>query len=705
MGSSLPDHRAADHLSRAFRRRLLHSLLILIACFMLITLMGLTLRHAVQRSEARRANEVATQGAEVLARPLRDWQDRLDELVRMGFDPAAVNGDPVQDKAWLQEAQNLAVSTSGLIDITVSDRHGVLKTRRFSSAMSHGEAQKIAAVAAAVTAATATVASGSAGAEAEDPHAQARRLMTLANIRGNTSVILTERLAAPGRAAVTAVLIVPQATILAQAGLGPNHIRFIRAPGDQVMPLTWAGRASGCMLLPVKSMDGVRAARSARCSFIAEAGLPGLAGFSLILAVPEPSQSLVWLAVFLLISVVAATTPWILAKDPAAPGQELAEMRHDLRAVAFNSWLLLDHLGNTPSPELLARAREGLAAATHSLLDMTAAPPELSAGDESADQSQPVPCDGIERISPLAFLRSISELMRPLARGAQLEIALDLEQSLPDLLLDRARLSRILVNLVSNAARHAPGSLLRISATVSPPAAKGEIGFIVLVSDSGPGLPLLTRLRFALSARRHRRLARVARPLAPHEHEGRGLAIIRRLSAEAGGRLELLCSRRRGTTFRLILPAQLAEPARRPDLNGLQVLGVDDSEQVRIWLSAVMERCGARVQMVATAQEALARLGRQGFDVLLADVSLPDMSGIELARRVTSVADREMLPDMIAYTSFADAAVECGCREAGFISTLIKSHDPAALLWQLDGIAKARRTASLPGDSARECGR
>jgi CheY-like chemotaxis protein len=699
---------AVEQLQRAFRRRVMLSILILSVCFILITLAALTLSYSIQRAEARRANEVATRGAEELALALSTWQGRLDKLIRARSRLDASGLDTAQSQFWMREAQNLVVSSSGLIEISVMDRHGAVKITRFFSEMLGEDERVIAAAAAAAAAVTATANTATANTSAantateriEGPHEQSRRVMTIDNIRDQTTFIMTERLALAGQAAVTAVMIVPQEVILAQLGQGPNDIRFIRAPGNQVLALTWAGRVSGCLLLPAQGFAGGNAQDQARCNFIAEAGLPGLAGFSLILAEPETSQSLVWLAVFLLISLVAATLPWILASDSVLPTQELAEMRHDLRALAFNTWLLLDHLGNTPSPELLERAREGLGAATHSLRDMTRPGLPRQSGDVRPELPDDDPRDAIERISPSAFLRSITELMRPLARGAQLTIELDLGPNLPDLMVDRARLTRILVNLVTNAARHAPGSLLRISATASPPDAAGEITLTVLVSDTGPGLPLLTRLCFVLSARPHRWIARVARPLAPHDHEGRGLAIIRRLSVEAQGQMVLLRRRSGGTTFRLTLPAWLAEPALRPDLNGLCVLGVDDSEQVRIWLSAVLQRCGARVETAGSAQEALTMLERQGFDVLVADLRLPDMSGLELARHLTTAMDSAKAPYLIAYTSFIDAKVEQGCRDAGFAATLVKRPDPAALLLQLAGIAKIRPSAAAGADPA-----
>ncbi|HSI56271.1 MAG TPA: response regulator [Ideonella sp.] len=66
----------------------------------------------------------------------------------------------------------------------------------------------------------------------------------------------------------------------------------------------------------------------------------------------------------------------------------------------------------------------------------------------------------------------------------------------------------------------------------------------------------------------------------------------------------------------------------------LRLLFVEDNEYLRETLAAMLEEDGREVRACATAEEALEAFGQQAFDVVISDVSLPGMSGIDLARRL-----------------------------------------------------------------------
>ena len=66
----------------------------------------------------------------------------------------------------------------------------------------------------------------------------------------------------------------------------------------------------------------------------------------------------------------------------------------------------------------------------------------------------------------------------------------------------------------------------------------------------------------------------------------------------------------------------------------LRILFVEDNEYLRETLAAMLEEDHREVRACATAEEALEAFGQRGFDVVISDVSLPGMSGIDLARRL-----------------------------------------------------------------------
>jgi DNA-binding NtrC family response regulator len=102
---------------------------------------------------------------------------------------------------------------------------------------------------------------------------------------------------------------------------------------------------------------------------------------------------------------------------------------------------------------------------------------------------------------------------------------------------------------------------------------------------------------------------------------------------------------------------------------GYSLLVVEDHDDTRIALKKLLERQGYRVSTAATAKEALSALTREQIDVLLADIGLPDRSGIELMREA-----RVLRPCLcgIAMTGHDEQQYSCACMEAGFAGFLQK---------------------------------
>jgi CheY-like chemotaxis protein len=135
------------------------------------------------------------------------------------------------------------------------------------------------------------------------------------------------------------------------------------------------------------------------------------------------------------------------------------------------------------------------------------------------------------------------------------------------------------------------------------------------------------------------------------EGTGLGLSVVYGIVERAGGSIDLDSSPGMGTCFAIDLPlAQVAvgdEP--KPDgaagsLRGVTVLVVDDQEQVRELAVRILEQHDAHVVAAANGHDALDLLAEheEAVDVVLTDIVMPAMSGIELARRLRS--ERPGLP-------------------------------------------------------------
>ena len=139
---------------------------------------------------------------------------------------------------------------------------------------------------------------------------------------------------------------------------------------------------------------------------------------------------------------------------------------------------------------------------------------------------------------------------------------------------------------------------------------------------------------------------------------GLGLSQIHGFAAQAGGRAEIHSSEGAGTTVRMLLPASckpLSAAAKGPQLaelpSGLRVLLVEDNEQVLQFAEGLLADLGCAVACAAGASEALEILAGGGIDLVLSDVVMPEVSGVELARAV-----RESHPDVpvLLATGYSD---------------------------------------------------
>jgi signal transduction histidine kinase len=231
--------------------------------------------------------------------------------------------------------------------------------------------------------------------------------------------------------------------------------------------------------------------------------------------------------------------------------------------------------------------------------------------------------------------------------GQGIELVDELSRPLPATHADGSRLEQVFVNLLSNATdelRHVPPPRrLTIQSW-----REGE-QVCAAVADNGRGIP-------------PEMTDRLFRPFASTKGKtgtGLGLYISRMIVREAGGTLSVDPAHSPGTRFVCRIPCAPVEgaaPAGRaaaaagrppPDLAGLRVLVVDDEHSIRTTLVRFLEHRGARAVAAADGLEALDAVDREHFDVIVADIAMPRLDGLELhaaiqARR-PGLAERMLL--------------------------------------------------------------
>jgi CheY-like chemotaxis protein len=138
-----------------------------------------------------------------------------------------------------------------------------------------------------------------------------------------------------------------------------------------------------------------------------------------------------------------------------------------------------------------------------------------------------------------------------------------------------------------------------------------------------------------------------------------------------------------------LAPAPDVQPASPPvDTPPLQLLLIEDDPDVAEALSELLATHGHRVELSSSAEHALELLRRQSPDVVLCDIGLPGMDGLELAARVR--ADPELCGlKLVAMTGFGDASTQARIQNAGFDRHLLKPVQLQALRHCLSRLAAA----------------
>ena len=358
----------------------------------------------------------------------------------------------------------------------------------------------------------------------------------------------------------------------------------------------------------------------------------------------------------------------------------LAMMSHELRT-PMNGVLGLAHaLRGTALDarqaeylEMIEESGQGLMAILNDILDLS----KIEAGKLSLEVA---PFD----VRKLAL--QTRAVWSESARLKDLDLILEVSPSTPAWVAgDAARVRQILMNLVSNALKFTDAGrvVIRLGAEASV--------VTISVSDTGVGMSAeqIKRL-FTPFSQGDRSTAR------RYGGTGLGLSICRQLADLMAGEILVVSEPGVGSTFtvRLPLPEATAPvlapvPAPAPQLDGARVLVVDDNAVNQTVARAILEAVGAVVAVANDGHAALARLRIEEFDVVLMDVHMPVMDGVEAVRRIRAgEAGRRDLP-IVALT--ADAMLGDGERliAQGFDDAHPKPVQPAKLLATIASHRKA----------------
>jgi two-component system CheB/CheR fusion protein len=283
------------------------------------------------------------------------------------------------------------------------------------------------------------------------------------------------------------------------------------------------------------------------------------------------------------------------------------------------------------------------------------------------------------------------EALEPLLRDHGLTLTTSLGSTPLFVDGDGARLQQVVANLLSNAARYSPsGSRVELSLRSEGSSA------VLSVRDWGVGIePAFLPHVFDLFAQSEQ-AARVARGGL-----GIGLTLVRRIVELHDGTVEAKSAGAGlGSEFVVRIPCSTGRTDRtsQPPVDGLEqcrIVLVEDQQDAREMLRALLELRGHTVVDVGDAQEAIATIARELPDVAVVDIGLAELSGYDVARAVRSGPGGDRI-FMVALTGYGSQADVRAAEEAGFDVHLTKPAEPERLFQLL-----ARRA---PSESRRRSG-
>lgn len=376
----------------------------------------------------------------------------------------------------------------------------------------------------------------------------------------------------------------------------------------------------------------------------------------------------------------AARAEAMLASE--AKGRLLAKVSHEIRTplngvLGLTQSLLLQKLPERAQQdlELIQQSGAGLLALINDLLDIARA--------ESGKLEL--------RLGPVELtrvLREVVALHQPAVGNKPVRLT---TKELPDTPLwvrtDEVRLRQVLNNLVSNAVKFTDAGTVAVHLTLGR-AGGGLQECAIAVEDTGRGMSAagLERL-FQPFTQLHADLS--------HLGSGLGLSIARELANQLGGTVSAASTEGVGSLFTLLLVLERCEaprlaPAVAP-LPAFRALVVDDNALNRRVARALLEKLGGVVLEAHDGQAALEVAARETLDVILMDLQMPVLDGLEATRGLVARGDRTPI---IGLTASAGPDTAAECRAAGMVGCLSKPVQLEVLQLELSQALAARVRAA-----------
>jgi len=358
-----------------------------------------------------------------------------------------------------------------------------------------------------------------------------------------------------------------------------------------------------------------------------------------------------------------------------AKSQFLASVSHEIRTpmtVFLGALEQLQQLDRNPQRRQLLDLAEQSARRLHALINDVL---DFSRIEANRVELEAEPFDLSD------CLDKVVRMMSPMAAEKGLALQLELAPAMPRYVVgDQYRLEQVLLNLISNAIKFTGAGEVTVAVRVDSDC------LAFTVSDTGIGIPedkheLIFQAFSQIDSSSTRRFGGT----------GLGLAISRRLVELMGGTIGVRSRVGGGSVFSFtlpllvagkVLPTPAAEAAWHPAAVSppRHILLAEDNPLVRDIVLTMLASRGWTTVAVASGGEALAKWQEEAFDVILMDLQMPDMDGLEATRRIRALtAGQPKRPLIIGLTAHATLAVREECLRSGMDEVLVKPFEAARL--------------------------
>ena len=284
--------------------------------------------------------------------------------------------------------------------------------------------------------------------------------------------------------------------------------------------------------------------------------------------------------------------------------------------------------------------------------------------------------------SPKLLLENVVESLKYSAQEG-VQVITSAASDVPDVVNgDSNRVGQILFNLLENALKYTPSGEVSVDLCIKPQGPSTKC-LCFTVSDTGVGVPIERQDAIFQPYIR-------ADNILKREGSGIGLSIVKDLASRLGGTVQMSSRPGQGSVFSFSLPfvpisraeSESDSQSAKLPVRDASILIVEDNRESQLFASLILESAGFVIDTALDGAAAVAAAASSSYDLILMDLTLPDISGIEAASLIKAdeVAAGKASTPIIAFTAQAVQEIEAECLSAGMKDFLIKPASKEELL-------------------------